>query len=330
MKGEQTLAKHAQKQKAIKNPNKVYKAGKLTNSTRFSSNRTDPKLLIVIGCVIFSILFAVILGNILGDKAHSSQNGINNFGSPSSIGAPSVDKTSPKLSLHAYFADMNSADPSISLSEQTGEARSLGNALYLEINNGSHLIYSSNKASELGYSQGENLLLSRLKNHFEYYNDYAVGLFRSDFSASLDNEARLKAQMNEALLLAEATNGVFDQIIIEFSGSISKQNAIYYQAYLLDLKLACPNIPIGIKLPYSFLVDSKNSGIVSQIFSISDFCAIDLGSQGVSELKESIEPLAYFTERYSAVIMLSASSESPLEERVSILEAKGIKSYIVK
>mgnify|MGYP007119924819 CR=1 FL=1 len=110
MKGEQALANHAQKQKAIKNPNKVYKAGKLTSSTRFSSKRTNPKLLIVIGCVIFSILFAVILGNILGDKAHSSQNGINDSGSPSSIGAPSVDKTSPKLSLHAYFADMSKAD----------------------------------------------------------------------------------------------------------------------------------------------------------------------------------------------------------------------------
>lgn len=309
---------------------KVYKAGKLSRSTRFARRRIDKKWTVLIFCVLASFLFAVILGNILGDKARNSQSNINNAGSSSSIDAPSVDKTSPKLSLHAYYADMSGADPNASLSEQTGDARSKGNALYIEIRNGGALTYSSEKASELGYSQSSNLALLRLGNHFDYYNDYAVGYFKSDFSASLDNEARMQAQSEEALLLAEAVSVAFDQIIIEFTGEVHRYNAIYYQTYLLNLKLACEGTPVGVKLPYSFLSSSENSGVVSEILAIADFCVVDLGSRSADELKASLDSISYFAERYNAVIMIGAGDEATLSERISALEAKGFKSYIVK
>ena len=324
------MAQYYPKPSPKKKPSTIYKTGKLTRSARFSNKKIDKKWIIIISCVIATFLFAMILGNILGYVAQTSQNNINNAGSSSSLDAPSMDKTSPKLSLHAYFADMSSADPNVSLSEQTGTARSKGNALYFEMKNGGKLMYSSPKSSELGYAQSDNLALSRLGNHFDYYNDYAVGFFKSDFSASLGNESRMKIQTNEALVLAEATEGGFDQIIIEFTGEVHRYNAIYYQTYLLNLKLACEGTPIGIKLPYSFLTSSSNSGVISEIFSIADFCVIDLGSKNAAELKESIEPLAYFVERYSAVIMISSADSSTLEERILILEENGIKNYIVK
>lgn len=324
------MAQHYRIKSQKKKQSNVYKTGRLTRSARFSNHKIDKKWLIVIGCVIFSFLFAVILGNILGDKARDSQNNINNAGSLSSLEAPSMDKTSPKTALHAYFADMSTADPNVSLSEQTESARSKGNALYFEIKNGEKLIYSSSKAAELGFSQSQNLDLSRLGNHFDYYNDYAVGLFKSDYSASLGNEERMKTQMNEALVIEEATQNVFDQIIIEFSGEVHRYNAIYYQTYLLNLKLACEGTPIGVKLPYSFLTSSSNSGVIAEIFAIADFCVIDLGSKTADELKTSVEPLSYFIERYSAVIMLSFADASTLGERISTLETSGIKGYIVK
>lgn len=319
---------HIKSQK--KKPSTVYKTGRLTRSTRFSNRKLDKKWIIILSCVLATFVFAMILGNILGYVAHNSQNDINNAGSSSSLNAPSMDKTSPKLSLHAYFADMSSAAPEASLSDQTGEARSKGNALYFEMKNGSKMMYSSPKLSELGYAQSDNLALSRLGNHFDYYNDYAVGLFKSDYSASLGNESRMKIQMNEVLVLAEATDGVFDQIIIEFSGEVHRYNAIYYQTYLLNLKLACEGTPIGVKLPYSFLTSSSNSGAIAEIFSIADFCVVDLGTKTAIELKESIEPLAYFTERYSAVIIINSDDPNTLEERISTLEENGIKNYIVK
>ena len=325
------MAQHYQKPSIKKKPSNVYKTGKLTRSTRFTSTHINKKWLILAACLVATFLFAIILGNILGSIAQNSQNNINNAGSSSSLGTPSVDKTSPKIALHAYFADMSSADPSVSLSEQTGEARESGNSLFFNMQyEGGKLIYSSPKASELGYTQSENLALSRLGNHFDYYSDYAVGLFKSDFSANLDTESRMKFQMNEALLLAEATASVFDQIIIEFSGEVHRYNAIYYETYLLNLKLACEGIPVGVKLPYSFLVGASNSGVVSEIFSIADFCVVDLGVQSADELKTSLDSLSYFIERYSAVVIISASDSSTLAERIAALEAKGAKSYIVK
>ena len=286
--------------------------------------------MILVFCMLASFLFAIILGNILGDKAHDSQNNINNAGSSSSLDAPSVDKTSPKLSLHAYYADMSSADPNVSLSEQTGSSRSKGNALYFEIRNGGKLMYSSEKAEEFGYSQSSNLALSRLGNHFDYYSDYAVGYFKADFSADLNNEKRMQAQSEEALLLAEAVSVAFDQIIIEFKGEVHRYNAVYYQTYLLNLKLACEGTPIGVKLPHSFLANSSNSGVISEILSIADFCVIDLGSKSADELKVSLDSISYFAERYNAVVIINTDDDSTLSERISALESKGFKSYIVK
>ena len=321
----------AQAYRPPKKSNNVYKTGKLTRVARFSSPRKiDKKWLIILGCVLFSLIFAIILGNVLGDKARNSQNDMNQAGSSSSLGTPNVDKTSPRASLHAYYADMSTATPGASLSDQTTKARESGNALFFNLRESGTLIYSSPKASALGIACRDNLTLERLNNHFDYYNDYAVGLYKSDFSADLDTENRMNVLSKDVTLLCEATNGAFDQIIVEFSGEVHRFNAIYYQAYLLDLKLACKNIPIGIKLPLSFLTSSSNSGVVADLLSIADFCAIDLGSKGVEELKSSLDPLVYFTERYSAVIMLDHGDESTLNERISALESKGIKSYIIK
>lgn len=321
----------AQAYKPPKKSNNIYKTGKLTKDARFSSPRKiDKKWLIILGCVLFSFVFAIIFGNILGNIAQNSQNDMNQAGSSSSLGVPSVDKTSPRASLHAYYADMSTADPSSSLSDQTGAARESGNALFFNLLEGGTLIYSSPKASELDVSYRSNLTLERLNNHFDYYNDYAVGLYKSDFSADLNAESRMSILLKDIALLCEATKNAFEQIIIEFTGEVHRFNAIYYEAYLLDLKLSCEGVPIGVKLPLSFLTSSSNSGVVAELLSIADFCAIDLGAKDAEELSASLNPLVYFTERYNAVIMLGKGDESTLQERISALESKGIKSYIIK
>ncbi len=317
--------------KQMKKQSNIYKTGKLTRSTRFSSPKINKKWLILIGCILASLLFAVILGNILGDVARDSQNNINDAGSSSSLGVPSVDKASPKTDLHAYFADMSSADPELTLSNQTSTARDSGNALFfvMQKDDGT-LIYSSSKAEELGYAQADNLTLSRLGNHLDYYNDYAVGLFRSELSATLSLEKRLNVQTNESLLLAEMASVALDQIIIEFSGELHKYNAIYFETYLLNIKLACEGTPIGIKLPYSFFVNAANSGVIAELFEIVDFCAIDLESKNADEIRAEIEPLSYVIERYKTLIMIDSKDESVLESRIDALTKSGVKNYIVK
>lgn len=319
---------------APKNPKKktaVYKQGKLTKNNRFATNSINWTIVIVCCSIIASFVFAILLGSFLGDKAHSSQSTTTPAGDSSTLIPPKSDKVSPQKELHAYFADMTNADPNISLSEQTATARESGNALFFDLRNADgSLVYSSSVATELGFSQNSNLKLDRLANHLDYYIDYAVALFESYFASTLDAEERMAIQNAEALLLKEATEKAFPQIIIEFSHDITRDNAIYYQSYLLNLKLACPTASVGIKLPYVFVSDSNNSGVIAAFMGIADFYVLDLGSRGEAEIASSVASLVYFNERYEGVIMLDSSDAESLAKRIDALLTNGVKNYVIK
>ncbi len=318
-----------------KNPKKTnkssnaYKQGKLSRSERFTHKKFNPVPLIVIGCLLLSFVGAVILGNYLGDKAEGSQNTTTKPGGASSLTPPTADKTDPKVSINAYLADMTGADPEVSLSVQTESARDRGNALFIPLRDGDgKLIYSSDRSEELSYPSCKNLTLERLNNHLDYYVDFAVGYFESDFSAKLDPADRMKTQADEVILLSEATDGVLGQIIVKFDDEINKDDLIYYQVYLLDLKLACPGIPVGIELPYELLVDPSSSGLVADLLSIADFYATDLADADADALDEMLSKLVYLNERYGSVIMLRDGED--ISDRLTAVMDKKIKNYIVR
>ena len=309
--------------------NNAYKKGKLSKNARFSPRRIKWTPIIVLLCVIATFIFAIIFGNFLGKKAEQSQDTTTSANGVSNLTPPSADKVNPKNKLQAYFADLSVADPKKSLSELTADARNSGNAIFVNIKNeNGEIIYSSDKADELGFEHQDNLTLSRLKNHFEYYDDFSVGFFKSDFSANLDEEKALKLQTNEILLLKEATDIVFNEIIVEFSGNITNSNLIYYQSYLLNLKVYCPKTPIGIKLSGSFINNSDNAGSVSGLLNIADFFVLNLENESADEIKATLSPLIYFIERYDCVVMLG--NDDTLADKISALEDKGIENYIVK
>ena len=321
----------APRKPSVKSSNNLYKKGKLSKDTRFSSKKVNFTPIIVLACVLATFIFAMIFGNILGEKAQNSQSTPPTVDNPSNLTPPSADKVKPYDKLHAYFADMTGADPEKSLSDQTSVARDRGNALLIEIKNSKNeIMYSSDKTEELGFKCQENLTLSRLANHFQYYNDFAVGVFKSDFSSNLDSETALKLQTNEILLLKEATDTAFDQIIIEFADGFTKDNLVYYQTYLLNLKLACDKTPVGIKISKSFLSDKDNAGGVAGLLNIADFFVLDLGDSSAEQIENALAPIIYFTERYNCIIVLSDTDETTLVNKILLLESKGIENYIIK
>lgn len=307
----------------------AYKVGKLTKKSRFTRRKINRKLIFVLAALLLSFVFAVVLGNYLSKKVEQSQpeNPQNSAQNPV---IPSVDKVLPNIKLNAFYADLSTATPESSLFEQTGTVREKGNALFIEINDkDGKLIYSSSVSNELSYSVNENLALSRLKNHLEYYDDYAVGCFVSSFSSTLDVATRTKIQSDEILLLSEAVGNGFSQIFVDFPKNITKNDLIYYQTYLLNLKLACKNTPIGIKIPLSFVSNAANHGILAELMKVADFFVLDFGNQNAEQIKEILEPLVYFSFKYEAVAILFAEGSS-LDERISALAQKGIDNYIAK
>ena len=307
----------------------AYKVGKLTKKSRFAKRKINRKLIFVLAALLLSFVFAVVLGNYLSQKVEQSQpeNPQNSAQSPV---IPSVDKILPELELNAFYVDLSTATSENSLSDQTGVAREKGNALFMEINDkDGKLIYSSSVSNELSYSVNENLTLSRLKNHLEYYDDYVIGCFASSFSSTLDVATRTKIQSNEILLLSEAAENGFSQIFVNFSKNITKNDLIYYQTYLLNLKLTCQNTPIGIKIPLSFVSNAANHGILAELMKVADFFVLDFSGQNAEQIEEILEPLIYFSFRYEAVAIIS-SDETTFDDRVAALLEKGIDNYIVK
>ncbi len=313
--------------------NNIYKKGKLSKNARFSTKRIKWTPIIVIICVLATFIFAMILGNILGDKAGESSGATTSQGGATNPTPPDAEKVDPRKELNAYFADLQHASPdtNISLSIITEAPRYRGNALFIDMKNDKNeVIYFSEKLDELGIAHQSNLDIQRLKNHLEYYDEFAVGLFESDFSAKLDAEQALKLQTNEILLLKEATDTAFGQIIIEFSENITKSSLIYYQTYLLNLKLACPDTPVGIKLPQRFLENPDNAGMVADLLDVTDFFALDLSDQGAEEMKNVLTNIIYLTERYNCLMMISDSDELTLSQKLAVLSDKGIDNYIIK
>lgn len=321
----------ANQNQSYKKRSNAYKKGSLARKDRFSNKDINPVPIIILVCVVASFIAAIILGNYLGTLAQSSQGTPQAPSSPSSGDLPKVDKVPPEAELHAYFANMSDADPEISLSEQTTSARDRGNALFFELKykNG-ELLYSSDATEALQYPARENLALSRLKNHLAYYADFAIGEFTSDFDPSLSAEERLSIKHKEITLLSEAADQCFEQLIVDFGADINKDNLTHYLSYLIDLKLACPEAPIGIKLEYGFITDADNSGTVAQLLSIADFYALDLGDYDAEALDNALAPLVYFSERYNGVIMLNDSDEESLTARITALADKKMDSYIIK
>ena len=312
----------------------AYKVGKLSKRSRFSTPRKiNYKLIFVLFALLLSFILAMILGNHLGKKAEELQNA--NTDSPQNATIPTPEKVSPKVNLNAFYVDFSTALPptaenSNSLSNQTADARSKGNEFFVElVNEKGNIIYSSDVAIELELPHEENVTLKRISDHFTYYNDYAVGHFKSSFSTGLSADERVKTQSNEILLLQEASKNKFSQFVIEFSSDITKNNLIHYQSYLLNLKLACESAPIGIKIPLSFLTSAANHGILAELMKVADFYVIDLRGKTAEQISETISPFAYFLQEYKVNVIIS-SDEETLSERIDALKSKGIDNYIVK
>ena len=310
-----------------------YKRRRSFAKKRFSLRNINPTVIVVICCVLATLVFAVILGNILGEKARDSTSDQNGQTSQqtNSPSVPKPDKQGLAVpDLFAVSVDMTSADPNESLSNQTSDSREAGNSLFvpLKAQNG-NMIYSSDKTNELGVSANGNLTLSRLNQHFEYYEDYVCGYFKSDFSPSDTAFDRIGTQSKEATLLAEAAGYGFDEFLIEFGSAITKDELLLYQAYLLDLKLACPDALIGIAFSREFCENTDSAALISEIMSVADFCTVDLSeSDSPESLEQSLFSLLYLVERYPSRIIVRYENEDAFAELKAVLDKLSVKSFI--
>ena len=311
-----------------------YKRRKNFTRKRFSFKNIDPTLITVIVCILGTLVFAIILGNILGDKAHASQNEQgdqqNDLNYQTSLPKPSEQGSRVPV-INAFSVDMTTAQEGVSLSEQTASARSVGNALFVPIKtqNG-NIIYSSDKTADLGVSANSNLTLNRLCQHFQYYDDYVCGYFKSDFNPYNSAENCISTRAKEHTLLVEAKQNGFSELIIEFKLALTSSNVVDFYSYMLDLKLALPSTPIGIYLSQSFCESPDSSALIAQMMAVADFFVVDLSASSPDAIESALSSLSYLATRYPCRVVLTCPTQEALEQAIALLGVHSIGSFIVK
>lgn len=297
---------------------------------RFSLKSIDPAIIISVSCILATLIFAIILGNLLGAKAKDSQGGQSVNADPPPHTLPKPDRFDSAIpDIFALSSDMTSADPNESLSNQTSEARTFGNALFIPMQTEhGNMIYSSAVTSSLGIAAQSNLTLSRLRDHFDYWEDYVCGAFVSQLDPDAEPLEKIALRSRELSLLAEATEFGFCELMISFVNTPTVETVALYQSYIAELKLMCPDTPVGIALPARLCADSSHSYLVSALLDFADICFIDLSGEDPSLIEEKIPQLLYVSERYPSRMMLPYSDEETAALIKTALEKHGVSSAV--
>lgn len=308
----------------------AYKKRGLSRKNRFASNKMNKGVVIMAICVVATFIFAIILGNILGEKAHSiTTNPQGSVVSPEEIVLPSVDKVPPKEELNAYFVNFAGVDPDVeTLSDFTKDARDKGNALFFEITDQSgKIVYTSEATNQISMSS-HPLKLSRIEGHFAYYVDYTIGYYQTSFSSTKSVEKRAEVQYSDILILKEITSKACDEIIISFSSPIDKRDLIYYQSYLLNIKLALPEVSIGVELTKDWLTNSDASGIVAAILEYADYFFVDLSDYETQQMRDFMSEAVYYFTKYMSMVVLPQSEE--LGGQIDMFKGNKVNNFIIK
>lgn len=270
----------------------------------------------------------------LGKAAEDSEKDRINGSEQNHISAPALDLQSGRVpSIEAYSVDLGGAVAGESLSIQTGEARKLGNAIFMPIKDGNgNIVYTSEKTKELSFSSSNTLTLERIKDHFTYEPaDYVCAYFESEFGSQSSPTELLEMQNRESSLLAEASEYGISEYLISFSGDINSDNILRYQTYLLGLRTGCPDMLIGISIDYGLLSSDGAAYIITEFMKVADFCAIDLSLsyEDNHEFEEKLTSCLYIFEKYPCRIMVAYKDAEFFEESYEILYKFGVDNFIV-
>ncbi len=312
----------------------IYKQGKLSGRKRFSARVLKPVPIIVTSCVLATFIFAVILGNILGNKADSSRNGSDEQSAvKNELSVPELDMNSEVPKLQAYAAELSEAGDNTSLKDYTGKARELGNAIFFPIKDiNGRIVYNSVKTKDLFFDANSGLSLSTVKSHFSLEPaDYVCAFWRSELGKGESPDELLDIQSREVSLLSElAVNGV-SEILVSFEAEYNKENILSFQTYLLSLRMGAPDALIGVAFDFAFLESENYSYALSEIMKVCDFCAVDLSDsyESNSELEKKLTSCSYVWAKYPCRIMLSYKDEAFFAESKGVLEKLKFDSFIV-
>ena len=282
---------------------------------------------------IFAVIFALCLGNCLGDKA---DNGVE---SSTPTEAPEINESLPPETadvsgIDAVFVGLEGITDNTN-AEVTKQIPEGTKAISLSMfySNGAPL-YSSEVAEASGEPSGE----LTLGNIFKYANEndiYVSVPFPSSVLASKESPLSEVRAAYEIALIKELHEAGADEVIIRCSAfgtespySIENEDFAHRLcSYLSDLRYKLPELHIGFMISATEAADSALSAAIDKINGYADFIAVDMTDVSeADDLTEAASSAIVSILRYEMRLLLGGGDEEALAPLYSALDSLGMKN----
>jgi hypothetical protein len=220
--------------------------------------------------VLFSVIFAIIVGNLLNDKSRDADEYFDSVEPIEVNDSLMLGNSSPIRGVGVAIGDK--------IIDKEGRY----SAATFFVNGESGVLYSSSVADHFGREHDPELSLGDYVLGLSDAGYASVACFRSGFLSIENAAARDAESLYEQGLIAEiASQGVSEVLV--FFDEVSGENLGDIKEFLRLVKLRCPNTAIGVRAEISDIMSTDVWSQISGLCACCDYVALDISGVELSE-----------------------------------------------
>ncbi len=256
---------------------------------------------IMIVTVLISVIFAIIVGNLLNDKSNDAIKYFNTVEPIELDGKLNLGKA-PSLTARQ-----------VTIGEKPSFKKDEYSAASFFVNGEDGVFYDSAVAKYFGKTVSSGVELDKYINDLKNEGFYTVACFSSRFLTNEDASLSQAEALYEQGLIGELVSCGVDEVLVFFEGT-SAQNFSRMRNFLRVVKINCEDIVLGIRLDVADLRSSDSWAEISKFSEVCDYTALDLRAVELSEdggeRAAFVASMRFYLEKYDVRILFDDENES--------------------
>ena len=303
---------------------------------RTTKNKGVKTVVIVVTVLVLAVVFSIMLGNYLKEKAASTRPGdTETTAAPETTAPPTVIPPTLSHTVEAGYIDLKVDADEEKTAEKIAESfflSSYTSASFLLRDADGSLLYTSRVATTLGQKSASPLDIKKLVELLSERDIYTVGCFDSAaFSADLEDGMYDVVISYESALIKELFEMGIDEILIT-SPTVSKESITDISKYLSDLRAVLPEgCAVGLCIPYSLFEDGDISAIAREVSLLTGLIAVDMrgftGEDIYTATVDFAKSIEFYVTRYNMRMLLPNTSAADLTRQIDALGSNAIYNW---